>query len=72
MRTNMSTFDRRARAFLVAPAAVLVAVLIGPAGTLAIVLYALAAVMLATAAAGFCPLYALLRLDSRGHRPLPH
>ncbi len=72
MRINMSTFDRRARAFLVAPAALVVGVLTGPTGAWSIVLYALTAVLLATAAAGFCPLYALLRLDTRGRRPLPH
>ncbi|NMM35466.1 MAG: DUF2892 domain-containing protein [Phycicoccus sp.] len=33
--------------------------LVGPAGWLAIVLYLLAAVMLATAAVGSCPLYML-------------
>ena len=36
--------------------------LVGPAGWLAIVLYILAAVMLATSAVSFCPLYALLGL----------
>ena len=37
-----------------------------------IVLFALAAVLLATSAVGFCPLYRLFRFDSRGHEPLPH
>jgi hypothetical protein len=36
--------------------------LVGPAGWLAIGLYILAAVMLATSAVSFCPLYALLDL----------
>lgn len=73
MSTNMSILDRRLRAFLVTPAMVAAGALVGPAGVWAIVLYVLAAVMVATAAAGFCPLYALLRLDSRGkRRPLPH
>jgi DUF2892 family protein len=36
------------------------------------VLFVVAAVMLATSAIGFCPLYRLIRFDSRGHRPLPH
>jgi hypothetical protein len=30
-----------------------------------------AGVMLATGAAGFCPLYALVRLTTGGRRPLP-
>jgi hypothetical protein len=72
MSKNMSNLDRGLRAFLVAPAAVIVGVVVGPASVLAIVLYALAAVMLATATAGFCPLYALFHLETRGRRPLPH
>jgi Protein of unknown function (DUF2892). len=59
---NMGSADRKLRAFVVAPVLVVVGVLVGPAGWLAIVLYALAGVMLATAAAGFCPLYALFGL----------
>ena len=59
---NMGPADRKLRAFLVAPALVVVGVLVGPAGWLAIVLYVLAGVMWATAAAGSCPLYALFGL----------
>ena len=65
MNTNLSNLDRALRAFLVAPLAVIIGVLVGPASLLAIVLYAIALVMLATAAVGFCPLYALLHIDSR-------
>lgn len=72
MRTNMSTLDRRLRGFLVAPVAVVIGVLVGPGSIAAIVLYAVAAIMLATAAAGFCPLYALFRIDTRRRAPLPH
>lgn len=72
MTTNMHTLDRRLRAFLVAPAAVLPGILLGPTSVAAIVLYVVAAIMLATSAVGFCPLYALLRIDGRGRRPLPH
>jgi hypothetical protein len=35
-------------------------------------LFALAAVMLATSAAGFCPLYTLLHINTSGRTPLPH
>jgi len=28
--------------------------------------------MLATSAVGFCPLYTLFHLDTRGRTPLPH
>lgn len=57
MTKNMGSADRKLRAFVAAPVLVVAGVLVGPAGVLAIVLYALAGVMLATAAVGFCPLY---------------
>jgi len=59
VKMNMGSADRRLRAFLGAPVLVVVGVLVGPTGWLAIVLYILAAVMLATAAVGSCPLYML-------------
>ena len=70
MSKNMSTLDRRVRALLVAPAAIVVGVVIGPGSVAAIVLYVVAAVMLATSAVGYCPLYSLLRLGSRRRRLL--
>jgi hypothetical protein len=70
MAKNMSTPDRWLRALLVAPVAAVVGILIGPGSVGAIVLYAVAAVMLATSAVGYCPLYSLLQLRSRGPRPL--
>lgn len=72
MSKNMNTLDRRVRALLVAPVAIGVGVLIGPGALGSIVLYAVAGVMLATSAAGYCPLYSLLRLGTHGHRPLAH
>ena len=44
---------------------------IGAGSPLGIVLFAVAAVLLATSAIGFCPLYALLHFDSRGHGRCP-
>ena len=72
MSRNMSTLDRRLRAFLVAPLAVVIAVLVGAGSIAGIVLFAVAAIMLATSAIGFCPLYTLLHVDTRGRKPLPH
>jgi hypothetical protein len=66
MTRNMSTIDRGLRVFLVAPAAIVVALVAGAGSAAGIVLFALAAVMLATSAAGFCPLYALVRAGRRG------
>ena len=72
MPTNMSRVDRTLRTVVATPAAVAGGVLVGPTSAAAIVLYAVAAVMLATSAAGFCPLYTLFHIDSRGRRPLSH
>ncbi len=72
MNKNMNTLDRRVRTLLVAPLAILVGILIGPGSIGAIVLYALAAIMLATSAVGFCPLYSLLHWSSRDRQSLTH
>jgi len=61
MRRNESNVDRIIR---VALGVALVGVGIGVGGTLAIVLYVLAAVMLVTAITGFCPLYKLFGIDT--------
>jgi hypothetical protein len=58
----MGSADRKVRAFVAAPVLVIAGVLVGPAGWLAIVLYALAGVMLATSAVGYCPLYMVFGL----------
>jgi hypothetical protein len=72
MNRNMSNLDRALRSFLIAPAAVAVAVAVGGGSIAGIVLVVVAAMMLATSAIGFCPLYRLLRLNTRGRMPLPH
>jgi Protein of unknown function (DUF2892) len=72
MSRNMNTTDRALRAFLVAPAAIVVALVVGAGSIAGILLFALAAIMLATSAVGFCPLYKLLHLNTRGRTPLPH
>jgi hypothetical protein len=72
MSRNMSNLDRGLRSFIVAPIAIVVAVLIGAGSIGGIVLFALAAIMLATSAVGFCPLYTLFHLNTRGRTPLPH
>jgi hypothetical protein len=72
MSRNMNTTDRALRALLVAPAAIVVAFVVGAGSIAGILLFALAAIMLATSAVGFCPLYNLLHLNTRGRTPLPH
>ena len=59
MSRNMSNLDRGLRSFVVAPVAIVIAVLIGAGSIGGIVLFALAAIMLATSAVGFCPLQRL-------------
>jgi hypothetical protein len=61
MKRNESTIDRVIRAVL---GVAFVAIGLAVGGTLAVVLYVLAAVMLVTAFAGFCPLYRLLGIDT--------
>jgi hypothetical protein len=72
MTGNMNSVDRGLRAFLLAPAAIIAAVLVGAGSIGGIVLFALAAIVLATSAVGYCPLYALLHINTRGRTPLPH
>jgi DUF2892 family protein len=72
MSTNMSSLDRGLRSFLIAPAAIVIAILFGAGSIGGVLLFVVAGVMLATSAIGFCPLYALLHFDTRGRRPLPH
>jgi hypothetical protein len=72
MTKNMNTLDRALRAFVVAPLLVIAALFVGAGTILFVVLLLLAAVMLATAAVGFCPLCALFHLNRRGQQPLPH
>jgi hypothetical protein len=72
MTRNMSTLDRRIRGFAVAPLLVIAALIVGAGTILGIVFLALAVVMLATSAVGFCPLYTLFHINTRGAKPLPH
>ena len=61
MQHNTGTADRIARVVLA------IAFAVGGAlagGTLGIILFVLAAVMLVTAAVGFCPLYRLVGVDT--------
>ena len=72
MTKNMINLDRGLRALVVAPAAVIAAVLVDAGSIGGVVLFAFAAVMLATSAVGFCPLYMLLHINTSGRTPLPH
>jgi hypothetical protein len=67
MTRNMGMFDRGLRAFVVAPAAIVVAFIVG-AGTLGgIALFVVAAVMLVTSATAFCPAYIVVGISTDPH-----
>ena len=57
---------------MITPVAVLIGILIGPGSIASIVLYGLAAVMVATSAAGYCPLYSLFGVGGRHRQPQTH
>lgn len=63
MRTNEGTVDRSIRAML-AVAAVVGAVIVGVGSVAGIVLLVVGAVMLVTAATGFCPLYRVFGIST--------
>jgi hypothetical protein len=74
MKHNLGNVDRMLRAFVVAPLAIILGVVTGAGSVLGIVLFVVAAIMLGTAAIGFCPLYRLFGVNtcSINRRPLHH
>ena len=69
MKVNMGILDRRVRGFVVAPLALIVALLAGAGSIAGIVLLVVAGIMALTAATGFCALYSLFHLDTRRGSP---
>jgi hypothetical protein len=65
MTRNMGAFDRGLRAFVVAPAAIVVAFLIGAGTIFGVILFVVAGVMLTTAVTAFCPTYTVLGISTR-------
>ena len=61
MSSNISGADRIIR-LVIAVAAVIGALAVGASSVLGIILFVVAAIMLVTAAVGFCPLYLLFGL----------
>jgi hypothetical protein len=70
MARNMGTYDRAFRAFVVAPAAIVVALILGAGTVGGIVLIVVAGIMLATAVTAYCPTYTVVGIatDPRLHR----
>ncbi|MDO8392377.1 MAG: DUF2892 domain-containing protein [Actinomycetota bacterium] len=69
MKINMGRTDRIIRAFVVAPLAIILAFVIGAGSVGGIVLFVVAAVMLATSAIKSCPLYIPLGIDTGSKQP---
>jgi hypothetical protein len=64
MIRNMGTLDRGVRAFVVAPAAIVAALLLGAGTVGGVILFVVAGIMLLTAAIGFCPNYSLIGIST--------
>lgn len=64
MKKNMGMIDRRLRAFLFAPVLVVLSLIVGAGSVGGVILLVLALVMLATSAAGSCPLYLPVGVDT--------
>ena len=67
MEHNVGKSDRLARGLLVAPLAVILAIVVGAGSVLGIVLLAVAAIMALTAVVGMCPLYRVLGISTQRH-----
>ena len=64
MVRNMGTLDRGIRAFVVAPAAIVVALLLGAGTVGGIILFVVAGIMLASATTAFCPTYVAIGIST--------
>lgn len=71
MIRNMGSFDRGVRAFVVAPAAIVLAFIVGASTVAGVILFVLAGIMLATSAIGFCPNYVWLGISTLSAWPAP-
>ena len=68
MIRNMGTFDRALRVFVVAPVAIVVALILGAGTVGGIVLFVVAGIMLASSITAFCPTYVLLGISTHPNR----
>jgi hypothetical protein len=70
MAPNMGAIDRGLRALVVAPAAIVVALILGAGTVPGVILFVAAGIMLVTAVTAFCPTYTAVGIstDPRLHR----
>ena len=64
MTRNMGSWDRGLRTFVVAPVAIVAALIVGPGSVAGIALFALAGIMLVSSAAAFCPTYTIVGIST--------
>jgi Inner membrane protein YgaP-like, transmembrane domain len=67
MTRNMGTLDRSLRAFVVAPVAIVVALMLGASALGGVILFVVAGIMLATAVTAFCPTYTVFGISTSPH-----
>jgi hypothetical protein len=63
MVKNVGSPDKIAR-YLIAVIAIIAAFLVGPGSALGIILFVVAAIMVATAALGFCPIWRVVGVNT--------
>lgn len=64
MTRNMGALDRGLRTFVVAPAAIVVAFVVGAGTVGGVILFVVAGIMLASSAVGFCPTYTVVGIST--------
>ena len=64
MTRNMGNWDRGLRTFVVAPLAIVVALIVGAGSVGGIILFAVAGIMLVTSATAFCPTYTVIGIST--------
>ena len=64
MTQNMGVLDRALRALIVAPVAIVVALIVGAGSIAGLIPFVVAGIMIATGVVGFCPTYTLLGIST--------
>jgi hypothetical protein len=64
MTRNMGVLDRGFRTFVVAPAAIVVAFIVGAGTVGGVILFVVAGIMLASSGVGFCPTYTVVGIST--------
>ena len=67
MTRNMGIWDRGLRTFVVAPAAIVAAFIVGAGSVGGIILLVVAGIMLVSSAAAFCPTYTVIGISTHPH-----